>query len=219
MSKGLFALALTAVLFTVASPRPAAAAVSDLPGMATANSMQEWMKLSDDQVAKLVPVIETRVEKVDAALAKAEAAEKPDVLGFVEEYGKIKKEFDAGVTGILTPDQLKQWGSFKAEAEKSVVQAGARRKLEAMQPKLALTDEQVTTLEPAMTVATQKKLDVLQKLASAGNIGVRDKLKAKRAMGDANGELEKAMAAVMSPDQLKSYKAGQEEMKKKLKGK
>jgi len=179
-----------AALMAATLSRPSFGALEDLPGMDTATDMKEWLKLTDDQVSKLQPVIATRITKVDAALAKVEAAEKPDAMGFISEYGAIKKEFNAGVTNILTPDQAKQWGSFKAELEKDIVKSGAKKQLAAMQPTLKLTDEQVTKLEPAMTTATQKKIDVLQKLADAGRISMRDKLHAKKAIDGLNAELE-----------------------------
>jgi hypothetical protein len=200
-------------LMAAALSRPSVAAVEDLPGMDTAADMKEWLKLTDDQVAKLQPVIATRITKVDAALAKVEAAEKPDAMGFISEYGAIKKEFNASVTNILTPDQAKQWGAFKAELEKGIVQSGAKKQLAAMQPALKLTDEQVTKLQPAMATATQKKIDVLQKLADTGRISMRDKLQAKKAMDGLNAELEKSMSAVMSPDQVAAYKASKEKKK------
>ena len=200
-------------LMVAALSRPSVAGVEDLPGMDTATDMKEWLKLTDDQVAKLQPVIATRITKVDAALAKVEAAEKPDAMGFISEYGAIKKEFNASVTNILTPDQAKQWGSFKAELEKGIVQSGAKKQLAAMQPALKLTDEQVTKLQPAMATATQKKIDVLQKLADTGRISMRDKLQAKKAMDGLNAELEKSMSAVMSPDQVAAYKASKEKKK------
>lgn len=200
-------LALAGALAVAGLPSPASAAVEDLPGMDTATNMREWLKLTDAQVAQLKPVIATRIQKMDAALAKVEAAEKPDVMAFIEEYGAIKKEFNAGVAGALTPDQLKQWESFKAELEKDIVKSAAKKQLAAMQPGLALTDEQVGRLTPPMTTSIQKKVDVLQKLASGGRISLRDKMKAKRAMGDINEELEKAMGAILSPNQLAAYKA------------
>jgi len=189
------------------------AGVADLPGAETAASMREWLQLTDDQVTKLVPVIDTRIQKVDAALAKVDAAEEPDAMGFIEEYGAIKKEFDAGVTNILTPDQSKQWGSFKAELEKDLAQAGAKKQLLQLQPALKLTDDQVTKLQPAMATAVQKKIDVLQTLAATGRISARDKLKAKRALDGLNAELEKSMSGVLSPDQLAGYKATKEKKK------
>jgi len=220
MSKRLLALiAVAALLIVAALPHPSVAAVQDLPGMQTAADMTEWLKLTDDQVTKLEPVIDTRIKKVDAALAKVEAAEEPDALGFIKEYGAIKKEFNTGVTNILTPDQLKQWESFKAALEKDLVQAAANKQLANLQPTLHLTDEQVSRLQPAMGVAVQKKVDVLQKLADGGRISVRDKLKTKRALGDINSELEKSMSTVMSPDQLTGYKAAEKAKKEARKNK
>jgi hypothetical protein len=99
------------------------------------------------------------------------------------------------------------------------VKAGARKQLGALQPALKLTDEQVTRLEPSMTTALQGKLDVIQKLGDGGRVGVRDKLKAKRAMDGINGDLEKAMSAIVSPDQLAGYQKIQADRKARAKAK
>ncbi len=205
--------------FAADAPAAPAAEVPDLAGMDAAASLSEWLKLTDDQKAKLKPVMETRFNKVDAAMAKMEAAEEPDAMGFIKEYGEIKKEFDAGVTNILTPDQSKQWASFKVQLEKELSEAGAHKQLAALQPQIKLTDEQVTKLTPAMATANQKKIDVLQKLADGGRISLRDKKKAKGGMDDANKELEKAMATICSPDQVTQYKAIQEKKKEERKAK
>jgi len=205
--------------FAADAPAAPAADVPDLAGMDAAASLSEWLKLTDDQKAKLKPVMETRFNKVDAAMAKMEAAEEPDAMGFIKEYGEIKKEFDAGVTNILTPDQAKQWASFKVQLEKELSEAGAHKQLAGLQPELKLTDEQVTKLTPAMATANQKKIDVLQKLADGGRISLRDKKKAKGGMDDANKELEKTMATIVSPDQLTQYKAIQEKKKEERKAK
>lgn len=196
----------------------ARSAVSDLAGINAAANMRDWLKLTDDQVAKLEPIIATRVDKVDAALTKFESAEKPNPVEFVEEYGKIKKEFDAGVTSILTPEQNAQWGSFKAELEKDLVSGGAKSRLATLQSVMNLTDEQVVKLEPAMTKAFQAKLDVVQKLADGSRVSMRDKRGAKGALDGINAELEKTMATIVSPDQLNSYRAAMKAAKEARKG-
>ena len=186
---------------------PAWAAVSDLPGMSTATSMREWLKLTDDQVAKLQPVIDTRIKKSDAALDKLDQAEQPDIEGFLAERKAYMDEFNGGVTKILTPDQLKQWESFKAEVEKTLVQEAADKRLAKLQPEMKMTDDQVGKIRPAMTKAMQGKMDVLQKLANTGRISLRDKKQAGGALKGINAELEKSMSAVCSPDQMTTYKA------------
>jgi len=220
MSKSLFAALALAAALVVAAPSapvlaadapaaPAATAVPDLAGMDASASLGDWLKLSIDQKAKLYPIMENRFTKVDAALAKVEAAEEPDIMGFISEYGKIKKDFDTSVTAILTPDQAKQWDSFKIQLEKELSEAGARKQLAGLQPQLKLTEEQVTKLTLPMATANQKKIDVLQKLADSGRIGLRDKLKAKNGMGDANAQLEKTMATIVSPEQPAGYQGNQ----------
>jgi len=209
----------------VATPLVAAAAApavevadSDRAAMDVAASLKEYLTLSDDQVEKLKPVVAKRVEGMDAALAKVEGADEPDVMGFVSDYGKVRKEFETGVQQQLTPDQLKLWSKFTTQLESDAAAAAGKGQLAKLKEPLSLTDEQVTKLAPAFATATAKKIDVLQKLGDGGKIGLRDKLKAKKAMGALNDELEKSMTAVVSPDQLSRYKAIQEEKKKARKG-
>jgi len=207
MRRLLVTTAVAALLAALAVPRTAPAAVEDLPGMDTAANMKEWLKLTDAQVAQIKPVIATRLQKTDAALAKVEASPEPDLVAFLEEYGAIKKEFSAGVAGALTPDQLGKWESFKAELEKDLVASGAKKQAAGLRAPLQLTDEQVTRLVPPMTVALQKKLDVLQKLTDGSRITFREKRQAKKAVEAANDELVKAMSAFLSPNQVAAYQA------------
>jgi len=201
------ALTILAAL-TLAIPSGAAlAAVEDLPGMETAASLKEWLKLTDAQVAQIKPVIATRLQKMEAAMAKVEAAKEPDAMAFLQEMGAARKEFDAGVAGALTPEQAGQWASFKAEVEKDLVASAAKKQAAALRAPLQLTEEQVGRLVPPLTVATQKKVDVLQTLADGGRISIREKLQAKRALEAANEELVRAMSAFLSPNQVAAYQA------------
>ena len=77
----------------------------------------------------------------------------------------------------------------------------------ALRAPLQLTEDQVTRLVPPMTVALQKKLDVLQKLSDGSRITIRDKLQAKKGIEGANDELVKAMSAFLSPNQVAAYQA------------
>jgi hypothetical protein len=200
-------VAIAALLALALAPATAVAAVEDLPGMDTAASLKEWLKLTDAQVAQLKPVIATRLQKMDAAMAKVEAAKEPDAMGFIQEMGAAKKEFNAGVAAALTPEQAAKWEGFKAEMEKDLVASAAKKQAAALRAPLQLTEEQVTRLVPPLTVATQKKVDVLQKLADGGRISIRDKLQAKRALEAASEELVKAMSTFLSPNQVAAYQA------------
>jgi hypothetical protein len=195
-----------ALLLTLLAPRPARAAVEDLPGMDTATSMREWLKLSDDQVARLKPVIATRLQRMDAAIAKVEEAEHPDVTGFIEELGKARKQFNDGVVAILTPAQNQQWAGFKAALEQDLVQSAAKKQVKALTPVLQLTDAQAKWLVGPFATATQKKIDLFQKLSDGGRISLREKIHAKRALKEINEELEKAMGQTLSPAQMEAYK-------------
>jgi hypothetical protein len=198
-------IALCAVMLCLAAP--ALAAIEDLPGMDTAANMKEWLTLTDDQVKQLQPVIATRLEKADAEMAKLEAAEEPDVLGFLEASGKIRQEFNSSLEKILTPDQLKQWESFKAEAQKGLVQESAKKQAAMLQTSLKLSDEQTGKIIPPLAKANQGKLDAVKKLSDGRRISMRDKLKTKRAMEAINGELEKSLGTVLTGEQMTAYKA------------
>ena len=196
-----------ALLTLAAAPLAAGAAVEDLPGMDTAASLKEWLQLTDAQVAQIRPAIATRLQKMDAALAKVEAAKEPDPMAFIREMGAARKEFDAGVAGALTPEQAGKWASFKAEMERDLVASAAKKQAAGLRAPLQLTEEQVTRLVPPLTVANQKKVDVLQKLGDGGRISIREKLQAKKALEAANDELVKAMSAFLSPNQVAAYQA------------
>jgi hypothetical protein len=198
-------LALCAVLLCLAAP--ALAAIEDLPRMDTAANMKEWLKLTDDQVQQLQPVIATRLEKSDAELAKLEAAEEPDVLGFLKASGDIRQEFNASLAKILTPEQLKQWEAFKAEAQKDLVQESAKKQAASLQTSLKLSDEQTGKIIPPLAKATQGKLDAVKKISDGRRISMRDKLKTKKAMEAVNAELEKSLATVLTGEQMAAYKA------------
>jgi len=185
------------------SPTPAV----DHPfGAEFAARMKESLSLTDAQVVKLEPLITTRIETVDAALITIESAEKPDVAGFIEGYGEIRKEFEAGVMKVLTLDQRGQWDSFKAEFETDLVEAGATKRLVALQSALKLTDEQVNRIRPAMSTSLQKKLDLFQELAGDTTINVREERRARRTLDDLNAELEKSISKVLTVDQRNAYK-------------
>lgn len=115
---------------------------------------------------------------------------------------------------ILTPDQLKQWAAFKTELQKDIAQDAASGKLQDLQKPLKLTSAQVTQLQPAMTTAIMGKIDEVMKLANARRIGLREKMSAKHSMEHINSDLEKAMAGVLTPDQMQQYKAMEEKSKK-----
>jgi hypothetical protein len=199
---------------TPAKPASPVGAMASASTAGTAADMKQSLNLTDEQVTKLQPVFDTRVTKMDAAVAKFEAADDPDMMGFIKEYGGIKKEFDDGVTKILTPDQAKQWAAAKAQAEKNLMQASAAKKVAMLQPALKLTDDQTAKLQAPMLIATQKKFDAIQKIADGGRISMRDKLGLKKSMEAANSELQKFMSAFMSPDQITAYKAATEKKKK-----
>jgi uncharacterized protein YjgD (DUF1641 family) len=186
---------------------PAFAAVEDLPGMDTAANMKEWLKLTDDQVKQLQPVIATRLEKSDAELAKLEAAEEPDVLGFLKASGDIRNEFNASLAKILTPEQLKQWDTFKAEAQKDLVHESAKKQAASLQTSLKLSDEQTGKIVPPLAKATQGKLDAVKKISDGRRISMRDKLKTKKAMEAVNADLQKSLGTVLTGEQMAAYKA------------
>lgn len=212
MSKRLLALmVVAALLMTAGWPGPSTAAVDDLPLFEFVARMKESLKLTDVQVAALQPVITTRIDRVDAGLAALDGAEAPDITGFIQAYGEIRKEFEAGLMKVLTLDQRKPWESSKADVEKDLVGAGASRQATGLKSALKLSDEQTTRLQSAMTNTIQQKFDLLQKLSESGYIDVREKHRAQRTLDELNAELEKSISTILTLDQRNAYK--------KLKGK
>lgn len=178
----------------------------ELPGVEALAGMKDSLKLTDDQVARLQPVITARIEQVDAALAALEAADEPDVAGFIKQYGDIRKGFDDGVMKILTLDQRGPWESYKVELEQGLVTGNATKQLANLKSALKLSDDQVTRLRPAVTAAIQGKLDLFQKLAASGHIDIREKHRAWSALDKLNEDLEKSIYSVLLLDQRPAFK-------------
>ncbi len=196
-------LALAAVMLFASAT---VALAADATGSSTATSLKEWLKLSDDQVEKLRPIIKDRVIKGDAALDKLEAGNPPNINAYLEERKEIKDEFQAKAKEILTPEQQKQMQELRVEIEKAFVQESAAKSLSDMQVALNLSDEQVKKIEPAVTSSTQGTLDLLQELGAKGKLEKSDIDAATAALDKIGVDLDKAVTGVLTPDQLETYK-------------
>ena len=183
----------------------AALAADPIPGASTATSLKEWLKLSDEQVAKLKPVIIERVTKMDAALDTLDAGNPPDVNRFLAERKAVKDDFQNKAKEILTPEQQKQMLELRDKIEKAFVDEAAAENLADMRILLGLTDEQVAKLEPGMVKATQSTLDLLQDVGSKGKLAQSDVDAALKTLDKIEGDLDKAITGILNPEQLAKY--------------
>jgi hypothetical protein len=183
----------------------AVALAADAPGTSTTTSFKEWLKLSDDQVAKLRPVITDRIVKMDAALDTLDAGNPPDLNRFLAERKTIKDDFQKKAKEILTPEQQKQMQEVRAKIETAFVQEAANDNLADMRILLGLTDEQVKKLEPAMLKSTQSTLDLLQEYGNKGKLEKAEIEKARAGLDKIDADLDKAITGVLNPDQLAKY--------------
>jgi hypothetical protein len=65
------------------------------------------------------------------------------------------------------------------------------------------------TFAPSLSrraTATQKKIDLFQKLSDGNRISIGYRIHAKRTLGEINEELEEAMGKTLSPEQMAAYK-------------
>ena len=197
--------ALVALLLMAAAP--AVLAADPDPGAATATSLKEWLKLSDEQVLQLKPVIVERVVRMDAALDTLEAGSPPDLNRFLTERKAIKDDFQKKAKEILTPEQQKKMLDLRDKIEKAFVEAAADENLADWRILLGLTDEQVTKLEPAVIKSTQSALDLLQGLGDKEKVEPADIEKGRQSLDKIYADLDKDVAKVLTPEQLAKYRA------------
>ena len=197
--------ALVALLLMAAAP--AVLAADPDPGAATATSLKEWLKLSDEQVLQLKPVIVERVVRMDAALDTLDAGNPPDLNRFLAERKTIKNDFQKKAKEILTTEQQKKMLDLRDKIEKAFVEAAADENLADWRILLGLTDEQVTKLEPAVIKSTQSALDLLQELGDKEKVEQADIEKGRQSLNKIYADLDKNIAKVLTPEQLAKYQA------------
>ncbi len=199
-------LAALVALLLMAAAAAVLAADPD-PGAATATSLKEWLKLSDEQVLQLKPVIVERVVRMDAALDTLEAGNPPDLNRFLAERKKIKDDFQKKAQQILTPEQQKKMPDLRDKIEKAFVEAAADESLADWRILLGLTDDQVTKLEPVAIKSTQGALDLLQEIGDKGKVEPADIEKGRQSLEKIYADLDKEVAKVLTPEQLAKYQA------------
>src|SRR5262245_35780358 len=97
--------AFTMMLLILALFSPAAAQTENPTKADVAKALKDWLKLNDDQTAKLKPVVEKYSKSLAAASEKQQGAATPDLRVFLTDVKKARSEFDASLKGILNPDQ------------------------------------------------------------------------------------------------------------------
>jgi hypothetical protein len=199
-------LAALVALLLMAAATAVLAADPD-PGAATATSLKEWLKLSDEQVLQLKPVIVERVVRMDAALDTLDAGNPPDLNRFLAERKMIKDGFQKKAKEILTPEQQQKMLDLRDKIEKAFVEAAADENLADWRILLGLTDEQVAKLEPAVIKSTQGALDLLQELGDKEKVEPADIEKGQRSLDQIYVDLDKDVAKILTPEQLAKYQA------------
>jgi len=199
-------LAALVALLLMATAAAVLAADPD-PGATTATSLKEWLKLSDEQVLQLKPVIVERVVRMDAALDTLDAGNPPDLNRFLAERKTIKDDFQKKAKEILTTEQQKKMLDLRDKIEKAFVEAAADENLADWRILLGLTDEQVTKLEPAVIKSTQSALDLLQELGDKEKVEQADIEKGRQSLNKIYADLDKNIAKVLTPEQLAKYQA------------
>ena len=203
------------VLLLLAMFSPAAAQTADPTRADVAKALKDWLKLNDDQTAKLKPVVEKYTKSLAAASEKQQSAATPDLRAFLVDAKKARGEFDASLKKILTADQFKQVQQLRGEIKNEIGRNWASKQVEKLQTPLNLSSDQVTKLTDGLAAPATKMLDVALKYGDQDpkTMSAETKTQAANELAGALTEMKGVFSANLTADQAKKLK---DELAKKM---
>lgn len=196
-------------------PVPQGFSSSDMTGMMKAQMAQmndqklrmleSRLRLTPDQVVKIKAAMDAESARAQAMGAKMFSGQKVDFQSMVKDAGQIKT-VDQTLQDILTPDQKTAYQDLQNEQKKSQAETSASMEMNQVAPLLNLSESQKDQVESALyqlRIDSQDPKWIQQHSSSTPGdptayLDTQEKAK------------EDALASILTPDQMASYKQQQE---------
>lgn len=163
------------------------------------------LELDEDQSKQLGSSIEVYLKQLDALFAEQEGEDADPAL-LINGVKDAQASFESSLAAFMTKDQFNKYLDLKEQAIKSMLSDLAAIQLMDAQPKTTITDDQVAELAPVLGNAFYGIMQVAwenagKKLRPGQKIGVARKLKSIQ------GNLQKGLEQVLTPEQLQAWEA------------
>lgn len=163
------------------------------------------LELDEGQSKKLGGSIEAYMKQLDTLFAEQEA-EDADPSLLINGVKDAQASFESSLAAFMTKDQFKMYQDLKEQAIKTMLGDLAAIQLMEAQPKTTITDDQVAELASLLGNTFYGIMQIAwenagKKLRPAQKIGVARKLKSIQ------GDLQKGLEQVLTPEQQQAWEA------------
>lgn len=199
---------LAAVGAAVAGPAATTPTADEAAAQAMALA-KERLKLTDDQAAKIAPLMTAHVTRMRALFEEYTGQGVAVLPSFMQEFKATRDRFQANVDPILTEPQRAGFASIRKEVDTALRDQICDLRVSALKETLKLSDAQVAAVRPILLEDFDRKREILAfHTAPTGGPETRRPLFAEA--GKVQEETERRLQGVLTPDQMKAYLADRE---------
>ncbi|HEV8121243.1 MAG TPA: hypothetical protein VGQ67_09635 [Candidatus Polarisedimenticolia bacterium] len=183
--------------------------VSDEEAAAQALTLaQKRLNLTPEQTEQARPLVQAQVVKL-RTLFQEYTNEGATVLpSFLQDFQKARDDFRSRMFTILTEPQKGAFDQLRKEVDAALREEVCTQRLALLRSRLGLTPHQETALRPILNDDFDRKRNML--VPPAAPHGSQAPLPLGEEVRKAQAETETRLAAVLTPEQMKTYRAGRE---------
>jgi Spy/CpxP family protein refolding chaperone len=184
--------------------------VSDEEAAAQALTLaQQRLNLTPDQTEKARPLVQAQVVKLRTLFQEYTNQGATVLPSFLQDFQKTRDDFRSNMFTILTEPQKGAFDQLRKDIDTALREEVCTQRLALLKSRLGLTPQQETALRPILTDDFDRKRNLLVPHTSATG-APQASPPLDDALRKAQAETETRMAAVLTPEQMKTYRTGRE---------
>ena len=191
------------------APAPSAAPASpDFKALAdqALAQLKERLKLTDDQVVKIRPLLADHLAKVRQIFVDYGDPSGVSFPALVQAFRAQRSRFQTSLVPILTPAQNAETDVIRKEVDQKLKDTICDERVASLKGRLSLSDDQVTKVRPILCQDFERKREVMGLMTTpAGGPAVRRSARPEIKAIQENTESQ--LRQVLTAEQMKAYEA------------
>jgi uncharacterized membrane protein YdfJ with MMPL/SSD domain len=175
--------------------------------------LKERLELSEEQIAQVRPIIKEQGQALRAIVEKYKGQGFLEKRSMKEDVQKLREDTQKHLESILTVPQMKEVNAFQDELSTQLREKIRDRIISNLATRLNLTEEQTEHIRPILEENITKRRELIEKYQGQGR-------QAFQAFREDNQQLqqetETQLEAILTGEQMREYKALQEEIRGKI---
>jgi len=169
------------------------------------------LKLDEQQTKDLTAALQELAKKLDALIAKREAAgEEDDPHEFIHGVKDAQKDYQNKLKKILSSSQMDSYNALREKVIMDAMKDLAAIKLMDIQDPVGFSDDQLDKLTPVLAESMRGFMKIAWKYAGERRIRLGQKIRIARQLKEIQHKSEKEVKQILTGDQYKKW----EELKK-----